>query len=89
MIWGNQFFMVNEKCLYSKSFMSSGFIYIRDILNENGKVRENVYHDLSDKTKFLHVISMITTALKPYKLIKFSNDNVLPTRKKNRYRKAI
>ncbi len=76
-IWGNRLFLVNEKCLYSKCFIESGFVYIRDILQENGKLKGNIYGSLIDKTKYLRFLSMITSALKPYKQIRFSNENVI------------
>ncbi len=43
--------------------------------------RDNIYGNLSDKTKYLHIISMITTALKPYKIIRFSNDDIVFARR--------
>ncbi len=77
LIWGNRLFLVNEKCLYSRCFIESGFIYIRDILQDNGKLKGTIYESLVDKIKYLRVLSMITSALKPYKEMRFSTENII------------
>ena len=71
-IWGNQNFMVDGKCLYSKTFIESGFVYVYDILENNGKFKSNIYEYLNNKHNYLHTIHMIQTALKPYKKQRFS-----------------
>ena len=75
-IWGNTNFMVNKKCLMSKDFMDAGILYIRDILQENGRLLPNVYLRLKTKHYYFQTISLVLEALKPYKHLRFDVDTV-------------
>ena len=75
-IWGNQKFMVDGKCLFSKTFIESGFVHIYDILENNGKFKSNIYEYLNNKHNYLHTIHMIQAALKPYKKQRFSMESI-------------
>ena len=72
-IWGNRYFTYNRKCLYSKSLVEINIIYLSDILLENGKIRENIYHQLKNKTTYFKDITELYTGLIPFKHIRFSN----------------
>ena len=75
-IWGNKNLMIDSKCLYSKSFIDSGFIYVYDILDANGKFKNNIYDNLINKHDYLRTIHMIQVALKPYKKERFCSEEV-------------
>ncbi len=73
-LWGNKSFLVNGKCIFSRSFINAGIYKVGDVLLDNGFVNENVYHMLQDKRQYFRTISLIKSALKPYKAIRFMED---------------
>ena len=75
-LWGNKSLMADGKCLYSKSFIESGYIYVHNILEMDGKVRSDIYENLKDKRRYLQTIRMIQISLKPYKQLRFSDQFV-------------
>ncbi len=38
LIWGNERYMLNGKCLYSKNWIQSDIMYVKDIMNDEGKI---------------------------------------------------
>ena len=75
-LWGNRLLVVHNTCLFSKSFIDAGYIYVRDILQENGKFKDGIYQSLTIKAKYFRIIDLISCALKPYKVHRFSDAKV-------------
>ena len=75
-IWGNRQLHVQDKCIYSQSFIDAGYVYIRDLLLDNGKLNPNIYDMLRGKQQYLRTISLVQHTLKPYKAIRFCDDTV-------------
>ncbi len=73
-LWGNRLFVVSGKCIFSRSFINAGIYKVGDVLLKNGFINENVYHTLLDKKHFFRTISLIKSALKPYKELRFKNE---------------
>ena len=73
-IWGNRFLLVDNKCLFSKPFIDAGYIFMRDILLENGKLKPDIWETLKCKSQYLRTISLIQASLKPYKSLRFSDE---------------
>ena len=65
-IWGNRLFTINRKCLYSKSFIQSNILYVRDVLDQNGKFRIGLYAQLQNKQYYFRVITQISQSLWQY-----------------------
>ena len=65
-IWGNRLFTINRKCLYSKSFIQSNILYVRDVLDQNGKFRMGLYAQLQNKQYYFRVITQISQSLEQY-----------------------
>ena len=42
-IWGNQFIKLKEKCLVFPSWINSNLIFINDIINERGEIKEILF----------------------------------------------
>ena len=76
-LWGNKSFLVNGKCIFSRSFISAGIYKVSDVLLDNGYINESVYQVLQDKRNYFRTISLIKSALKPYKEIRFMEDSHL------------
>ena len=77
-IWGNRQLLCQDKCLFSQTFINSGYIYVKDVLLENGKMKNDIYENLVCKKNYFRTISMIQSALKPYKHLRFSEDYTHP-----------
>ena len=75
-IWGNRKLTVNGHCLYSQSFIDTGYIHIGDVLQLNGKFRTDIYGKLNCKQHYMRTISLIQTVLKPFKHLRFSDEPV-------------
>ena len=71
-IWGNRNLTVNGKCLYSRAFIDARYLKVEDILQINGKIRENIFDRLEHKQSYLTTMSKIQQSLKQYKQIRFS-----------------
>ena len=41
-IWGNQYFMCNDKCLYFKEWIDSNVLLVRDVINRDGTVKSDL-----------------------------------------------
>ncbi len=75
-IWGNRLLTVNGRCLFSTSFIKSNILYITDVLEPCGKLKQNIYQNLNDKRHYLRIMSLIKDVLKPYKQYRFSDDGI-------------
>ena len=40
-IWGNQYFRIKESCLYSKQWIKKKVLYVKDLINENGVIKDD------------------------------------------------
>jgi hypothetical protein len=77
-LWGNRLLTVNNKCLYSKSFVESGILYVKDILNVDGKTKEGVYQQLNTKMYYFRVINMVHKDVNCYKNVMANITNIIP-----------
>ena len=63
-IWGNQFIKLNKKCLVFPSWINSNLIFINDIINEQGEIKENfILTKLDDKRNWISELAKIIKAL--------------------------
>ncbi len=76
-IWGNKHFIVNGKTLHSITFINANILKISDVLQDNGKLRDDIYNKLGNKHHYFRIIGMISKALQPYKEIRFSDEEVV------------
>ena len=72
LIWGNRLFTINNKCLYSKNFIENNILYIKDILQTDGKLLPNLHQKMKDKRTYFRDITMIMKTLIPFKDIRFT-----------------
>ena len=83
LLWGNRLFMINNKCLYSVSFIESDILHVKDILEVDGSFKNDTFQWLKDKRHYLRVINLIKDSLKAYKCYRFGNSDttnkVLPS----------
>jgi hypothetical protein len=49
MLWGKRQLTVTGMCLYSESFIKSCFIYVKDVIAQDGKILPSVYTNLINK----------------------------------------
>jgi hypothetical protein len=73
-IWGNRFLKIKGKCLYSKSFIAAGIVYVKDVLTQGGAVDPTVYNKLADKRHYFRVMYQIKEALRPYQCFTSLNE---------------
>ena len=84
-IWGNKFFLETKSngkkicTLYFKHWISSGIIYIKNLLFVNGKIDENfIYNKIQNKRNIYIEIQLLKKALHPYhqhfNQVHFTND---------------
>ena len=76
LLWGNRLFMVNDRVLYNKSFIDAGLLRVGDILQNNGHINEEIYMMLQNKHHYHRVLTLITKALREYRILRFSNEHV-------------
>ena len=77
-VWGNSNLMVKKECLYCKSFIASGILFVKDVLMPNGHIDPLLYNRLRDKRFYFSTMSKIITALKPLRDIRFENIIIIP-----------
>ena len=77
-LWGNRNLLVNKTSLYSQSFVEAGYIYVKDVLEERGTLKSDIYDTLTCKHHYMRTLSLIQTALKPYKQIRYMEDEIEP-----------
>ncbi len=75
-LWGNRHLVVNNKCLFDKHFIEAGYIYVKDVLLDNGKFKQNIFQSLKTKVNYFRVIDLISCAFRPYKELRFKEENV-------------
>ena len=76
-LWGNSNFMVAKECLYCKSFIDSGILYVKDVLMPNGQIDQLLHDRLQDKKHYFSTMSKIITALKPLRNFRFDNNALI------------
>ena len=71
-LWGNEYFKVKGKTLLFKSWVKSGFIYVKDLINSTGSwlTEEEIKNKLLVKSNWMTEVLSIKMVLK-----KFLNDN--------------
>ena len=73
-LWGNRNLLVNKTSLFSQPFIEAGYNYVRDVLDENGKMKNDIYDNLTCKQHYFRTMSLIQYALRPYKHVRYVND---------------
>ncbi len=69
-IWGNRLFTYKGKTLYSKIWIQSGIVKLKQIYDVQGRIdHEMFYSMLIDKKNYFKHVTMITKALSQYKVI--------------------
>ena len=67
---------MNDTCLFSKSFIDSGILYVHDILADDGDILPELYGRIQNKRFYIQTLSMIQKALKPYYIIRYMDENI-------------
>ena len=64
-IWGNEFFQNKHKTLYFRNWVESGFLYVKDLLDEEGNwlTSELVIHRLSRTNNWIIEFSTLKKVL--------------------------
>ena len=70
MLWGNKQISVKGVCLYSETFIKSGFLYVKDVIAQNGTILPSVFTNLVNKRHYFKVVTLICKALHPYKTLR-------------------
>jgi len=65
-IWGNERYKYDGKCLYLKTWIKSGILYVKDIIDESGKIlcEEKIMQKLEKTTNWIAEYSMVKQACK-------------------------
>ena len=58
-IWGNRFIKYKGKCLVFNSWINSGLLFINDVIDDNGEIKETVLNKLVVKTNWISEISKL------------------------------
>ena len=60
-IWGSEYFKVNNTCIYFKSWIKKGVYYIKDLINENGTLKNDneLYNCTDDKRDIIKEIYIL------------------------------
>ncbi len=75
-LWGNRHILHNGKCLYNTSFIKAGFIFVFDILNEDGTFKDQIYDQLVDKSQYIRTMFLMKNSLKAYRHLRFAHDQI-------------
>ncbi len=75
-LWGNCNFKFKNRCLFDVDFINAGIIHVKDILYENGLLKQNVYQRIENKQRYFEIISNIQRAMLKYDGIRYMNDFV-------------
>ena len=75
-IWGNEYFKLNNKNLYYKNWIESGFIYVKDLFSKDGQFLNEVQilHKLNKKNNW--IVEYATLKLVLHKQLKKFNSNI-------------
>jgi len=93
-IWGNIRYRFKGECLYNKSWINSGFVFIKDILDVNGRIMqaEDIVKRLQNRSNWIADYCMIKKACKvveglssklEYANVKISDRVVIYAKNKN------
>ncbi len=60
-IWGNEYFKVENKCLYFKQWAESGIYYVKDLIDNNGEIKSDraLYDAILNKQNVLQQLFII------------------------------
>ena len=60
-IWGNEYFKVNEECLFFKNWIAAGYFYIKSLIDKNGKIKSDdvFYESIVSWRDFYHQMFII------------------------------
>ena len=74
-IWGNERYMFKGKCLYSKSWIDSDIIFIKDIVDNEGKIMSapTILKQLKNKCNWIAEYQMIRKACKVVEIKEMSD----------------
>ena len=71
-IWGNLYIQCENKCLYNRHWIVKGFIYLHNILQPNGLLKDNIFNTLKDKREYCKVLSMLNKGLRQYRIMRYN-----------------
>jgi hypothetical protein len=74
-LWGNRQFTVNGACLYSESFIKSGFTYVKDIIAQDGTILPSAFTNLRNRMLYYKVINLVSKALYQFKTLRYQNES--------------
>ena len=76
-IWGNKNITYNGKALFFENWMQSGFIYVNDIIGENGMIDEKfIYENLKDKRNWMAELMLLKKSFPKEWLEKIKMHNI-------------
>ena len=78
MLWGNRKIKVDGKCLHSTLMIDSNFIYVRDIMLQNGTLVPDIYDRLNNKIHYFRDMTLVRKGLRQYRQILNNEDRYLP-----------
>ena len=60
-IWGNEYFKINNSCLYLKNFIESRILYVKDLINNNGNIMNDheLYNCMQSKQDYLRSVYIV------------------------------
>ena len=60
-LWGNEYFKIKDTCLFIKGWSKNNILYVKDVVNENGRIMTDVelYNLNIDKTNALQSIFIL------------------------------
>lgn len=73
-IWGCEYFKVNNTCLYFKGWIKEGIIYVKDLINENGEIKNDT--ELYKCNRVKHDILKEVYVIKRYVIKRFKHVDV-------------
>ena len=76
-IWGNRFLKFDKKCIFSRTMILANKLFLKDVLDIDGKFKITIYDDLQNKTKYFSDLSIIRKRLQRYKNIYLNNTDTV------------
>ena len=74
---GNRFLKFDLKCHFSRTMISANKMFLKDVLDIDGKFKTTIYDDLQNKTKYFSHLSMLRESLQCYKNIYLNNTDTV------------
>ena len=65
-IWGNQFIKHKGKCLLFTSWINSGIIYINELINDIGEIKETLINKLKTKANWISEFTKLKSSIPKY-----------------------